>query len=165
MGQSTNGIVAFGYDLGAGEGGWKVEQVGEYGDLKVPWYDSDADEASDDENEDADGSTAVGRLYGVLYESIPDAPEVKWSWDRETAVKERLGVWLESYCSGDYPMYILATYETTVYRGDTKLLDMAALEARRAAEGWDEKLAHALSVLGLTPTQEQPGWLLASYWS
>lgn len=161
MGQSTNGILAYGYDLGSADSGFNVAEVGEYGELNVPWFDSDSEETEDEEGETLDVTSAITRR---LYESIPNAPVAKWDWDREKVVKETLGVWLEAYCSGDYSMWILTTHEITVYRGDTKVIDLAALDTQRAAESWDVKLAHALSVLGLTPTQEKPSWLLASYW-
>lgn len=30
--------------------------------------------------------------------------------------------------------------------------------------GWDAKLARALEVLGITPKQEKPGWLLCAFY-
>ena len=47
MGQSTNGILAYGYDLG-GEEGWKLQGLGEYDELPaLDWYDPDNEEGDD----------------------------------------------------------------------------------------------------------------------
>ena len=95
---------------------------------------------------------------------IPDAPPVEWSWQRDEVVKERLGVWFESHCSGDYPMYVLATAAFQAYRGYAEVVDVDRLRDDPVAGGWDAKLAEALRVLEVTPTQEKPSWLLVSYW-
>src|SRR5579859_7065510 len=39
MGRSTDAILAYGYDLGSADDEWKVREVGEYGELAVPWHD------------------------------------------------------------------------------------------------------------------------------
>ncbi len=70
----------------------------------------------------------------------------------------------ESYCSGDYPMYVLAAKVITVRRGYSKLIDLDRLKNDPAQHGWDEKLAAAVQTLGVTPKQEKPGWVLVSYW-
>lgn len=163
MGQSTNGVLAYGYDLGSEEG-WKVREAqegpgNEYGYLKTSWYDGEAVDESED-----DGEELIDRMQRRLYDSIPGLPPVESGWECEDPVKEHLGVWFEAYCSGDYPMYILATHEMTVYRGDADVVDMVALIEAPALNSWDDKLRHALSVLELTPLQEKPEWLLASYW-
>lgn len=154
MGQSTNAVLAYGYDLGGDEGGWKIAEAGEYGEWEPHW-------AAD---EDDDPMAAAGKL---LLASV-DFAETDWRADgyraRKQAAEARLGVELESYCSGDYPMWLLAAHTITVYRGDCKEIDFAALEKARADGDWDAKLTHALTTLGVTPKQERPGWLLVSYW-
>lgn len=165
MGQSTNAMIVYGYHFGSDEG-WLLAESAEaetnpYGYLKTEWWGGEAEE----ENEDEDDETGViARMTRRLFDSIPDAPEVRWSWQHADAVKERLGIWFESHCSGEYPMWILATYEKTACRGDADLIDFDALKAQRDAEGWDAKLAAALEVLAVHPLQEQPGFILASYW-
>lgn len=164
MGQSTNGVLAYGYDLGSDEE-WKVREAqqgpgNKYGYLKTSWYDAEAaDEDDSEESEDL-----IDKMQRRLYDSIPGLPPVESGWECGDPVKEHLGVWFEAYCSGDYAMWMLVTSETTVYRGDTKVIDPAEMLADPGRNRWDEKLAHALSVLGLTPLQEKPAWLLASYW-
>lgn len=61
-------------------------------------------------------------------------------------------------------MFLLATRVITVYRGSVKGIDMTALAVEPEMNGWDEKLNTALQVLGITPVQEKPKWLLCSYW-
>lgn len=166
MGISTNGILAYGYDFGGGDGELKLAEAKEsdtnpYGYFKTSWWDNEADSENDDEDDER--LDLFDRMTQRLYESIPDAPAADDSWDRAEVVKKRLGVWFESYCSGSYPMYLLVTHERTVYRGDTKIVDPAELAAMPGREGWDDKLAHALSVLEVTPDQDRPRWLMASY--
>lgn len=61
-------------------------------------------------------------------------------------------------------MYVLAAHAVTAYRGDAQEIDFVALEQQRVAEDWDGKLMRACEVLGVTPRQEQPKWLLVSFW-
>jgi hypothetical protein len=167
MGVSTDGILAYGYDFGSEEA-FQLREAQEsdtnpYGFFKTDWYDA---ETADDEDLDGDDEerSVIALLAMRLYEAIPGAPAVEYASDCEDPVKAHYGVWFESYCSGEYPMYILATSVTTVDRGDTQLIDPFALGRQPVDEGWDGKLAEALRVLGVTPLQERPGWLLASYW-
>lgn len=161
MSTSTDGILAYGFDLDLNEGVNLVE-AGEYGELRLSYYDSEAEEVTDEDGDEL-GLTAI--FVKRLYEGIPDAlrPAVKWDFQREEAVKAHYGVWFEGHCSGDYTMYILATYAKSASRGHPVGLDFAALEAQRQAEDWDAKLAAALAVLEVTPTKPA-AWLLASYW-
>lgn len=153
MGTSTNGILAYGYDLGGDEADWKVRQVDEYGGLTLDWYD--------DETEFVEA--AEKRLLAAA-----GFIETDWQVDgyfaREREAKERLGVEFEYYGSGDCSMLILAAKVITVHRGDAKLIDVTDLQREPVEYHWDELLGSALTTLGLTPTQERPGWLLTSYW-
>jgi hypothetical protein len=105
-----------------------------------------------------------------------DAGELTATWytddeddDVIEAVTEQLrgkvkGVKIEAYQSGSYPVYLLAAHVTTVHRGGLEEIDPMDLQYRPAAQDWDAKLRTALGILGLTPTQERPRWLLCSYW-
>ncbi|MGW2010910.1 hypothetical protein [Streptomyces nigrescens] len=158
MGQSTDGILAYGYDLG-GDDGWKIREAGEYGELPAfDWYD---EEAEDGDFQEAAEKRLLAEVAGFAEE---------WSsgndgyFEREREAKARLGVEFDTYCSGDYPMFLLATKVITVRRGDIKAIDMADLAVTPEMNQWDEKLRAALNALGITPTQEQAQWLLCSYW-
>ena len=160
MGQSTDGILAYGYDLGGDDSGWKIQQAGEYGELPtLPWFDP--------ENEDGDDFQSAAERH--LLAEIAGFTE-RWAkgnegyWDREKAAKAGVGVQFDSYCSGGYPMFLLATKVITVHRGSVEDIDMAALAIEPEMNGWDDKLHAALTALGITPVQAEPRWLLASYW-
>lgn len=164
MGTSTDGILAYGFDLD-GQDGWKVVQAqrsdaNPYGYLKTSWYDDEAEEVVGEDGEELD---VVELMLKRLCDAIEDAPPVEYKWDREDVVKTHYGVWFESHCSNEYPMQILATYAERARRGYPKPLDLAALEAQRQAEDWDGRLARVLAVLDITPL-EPAGWLLASDW-
>lgn len=153
MGQSTNGMLAYGYNLG-GEEGWELQGLGEYDELQLDWYDPD-----EDDFQEAAEKRLLADIAGFTEEWTPG---VEGYFDRERAAKARLGVKFDTHCSGDYPMFILATKVITVYRGSVKEIDPAELLARPPE--WDEKLRAALDALGINPTQEQARWLLCSYW-
>lgn len=159
MGTSTDGILAYGYDFGAEEAlnlaEAKSSADNPYGYLKTAWWDEEAEEP-------IEGEELTDVMIRVLYESIAGAPPAESSEDRDEVVKTRLGVWFESHCSADYPMWILTTKVITADHGHPEVINLPDL-----AEGidvWNERLAHALEVLGLTPTQERPEWLPCSDW-
>jgi hypothetical protein len=160
MGVSTDAKLVYGYDLGSEGDGLNVaeaqtSEANPYGYLKTAWHDGGAEELDED-------TDLIETMTRVLYDAIPDAPPVEYSGQRDTPVKEYYGVWFESHCSDEYPMWMLVAYEVTANRGHLQTLDLDVLTAKPTALGWDEKLASALAVLGVTPTQERPGWLLAS---
>lgn len=158
MGQSTNAMLMYGYHLGGPDGGWEIQQADEFGGLdvnQIPWLRLD------------DESDFITQAEQKLLESV-GFTETDWQadgyFDRERAAEARLGVTFESHCSGDYPMWVLAAAEMTAYRGDARIVDLAALAQQVADEGWDDKLAAAVEALGITPKQAKPAWLLCSYW-
>lgn len=156
MGQSTNAMLVYGYNLGGGEDDWHVEEAtGEYGELKLDWYDEDS--------EDGFIEQAVARLLRAA-----GFTETDWRADgyfaRKREAEKGLGVEFESYCSGDYPIYTLAAHVITVHRGDCELLNLDQLARMPAENGWNDKLTAALRTLGITPKQAEPAWLLVSYW-
>ncbi|WP_030777225.1 hypothetical protein [Streptomyces sp. NRRL S-920] len=150
MSTSTNGILVYGYDLAGGDAEWKVREVGEYGELKLDWLD--------DENDDF-WTAAEKRLLAAAGFTETDYTADGY-FKREREAKGCTGVEIESYCSGDYPMYLLAAKGsvTTAYRGDCEQVDFTVNPE------WDAKLRAALEVLGMTPTQERAQWLLCSCW-
>ena len=153
MGTSTDGILAYGYNLGGEDGGFEVAETNEYGGLKLGWL------AEDDDSMGA----AQDRLLAAA-----GFTETDWQADgyfeRKRAAEESLGVQFDIYCSDGCPLYILAAKVITVSRGYVEPIDMTELVEAPNVNGWDAKLAAALSTLGLTPKQEKPAWLLCSYW-
>lgn len=155
MGQSTNAMLVYGYDLGSDEEWHVQEAAGEYGELRLDWF-----------NEDGEDDFITAAEKHLL--QAAGFTETDWRadgyFDREREAKEGLGVEFESYCSGDYPIYTLAAHVITVHRGDCELLNLDELARMPGENGWDGKLAAALRTLGLTPKQPSPAWLLVSYW-
>jgi hypothetical protein len=158
MGQSTNAMLVYGYNLG-GDDGWELEGCGEYGEMPaLDWYNPD----------DPDGDDFQAAAERRLLAEIAGFTE-EWSrenegyFDRERAAKAQLGVEFDTHCSGECPMYLLATKVITVYRGGAKPLDLVALDAEAAAKGWNATLEAATRALGITP-KTGPGWILCSYW-
>ncbi len=161
MGRSSDAILAYGYDLGGGDEEWKIHQTDEYGSIRpdqFTWYDEDDEDGSVEFIEQAENRLLVASGF----------TETDWEVDgyfaRKREAKERLGVKFRTYCSGEDSMYVLAAKVITVSWGDSELLDLPALMSEPAENGWDEKLRAAIEVLGITPKQEQPGWVLCSYW-
>lgn len=157
MGTSTNAMLVYGYHLGGDEGGWQVEGVGEYGELlALDWHDSE------DADADFQGDAELRLLASVGF------TEINWRADgyhtRKAEAQARLGVEIETHCSGDYPMFLLIAKGITAYRGNVKEIDFAALQAELEQADADAKLRAALDALGLQPTQDKAQWLLCSYW-
>lgn len=154
MGQATDAILAYGYDLGGD--GWKLQGLGEYGELPpLPWWDDEDDFA-----------TAAERhlLAEVVSFTETWQPGADGYFERERQAKARLGITVETYCSESCPMYLLAAHVTTVKRGDIEAVDPLDLAEKPVLMNWEKSLRRALAALGIAPTQERAQWLLCSYW-
>lgn len=165
MGRSTNGILAYGYDLGGPEE-WKVREWDDDSyTLNVPWAPREGDEGDNDADEDEDEESSwEGRLTGQIVRAwnVQHGTSYKpGDWSDGEDVLKLAGIELETYCSDSYPMYVLCAADPlTAYRGDA--VDTTEKLAADRAQ-WDEQLSWALQALGLTPKQEKPAWLLCSY--
>lgn len=137
MGTSTNGILAYGYDLGEDWGG-----VNEYDRPEPDWYD-------DAKGWEESASHALMKAAGV---------ETHSHWISDDELLKATGVCFDTYCSDRYPMRLLVAKTQTCYRGDADPIDLTL------PDNADERLAWALGVLGITPKADKPQWLLASYW-
>lgn len=156
MGQSTDGILAYGFDLGGGDGAWKVKEYDkDEWQLKADWYDPERKDKYGDEMDVEE--QAIVRLYAANGTPFPNGYV-----DGDDTMRD-FGVRFLSYCSCEYPMYILSTFDITCSRGDTEPVDFMALEQQRVEGDWNGKLARAVASLGLTPN-DPPRWLLASMW-
>lgn len=139
MGQDTDGILAYGYDLGGAEEGWQIREVAD-DQLQLDWYHPD--------DEFYDFASQAERQ--LLAAAGGDSEQIK--------------VEFATYCSHDYPMYLIATKTIEVARGHIEHLNLHALANAELINDWDEDLVVALRILGITPIQPQPGWMLCSYW-
>lgn len=142
MGTSTNGILAYGYDLGEDFAG-----LNDYQRDEPDWFD---------EREGWRESAHITLLKAHGF------AETDWQADgffeRKREAEKAMGVELKAYCSSEYSMYLLAAKVQTCYRGDADPVDLTL------PDNADERLSWALGVLGITPKADKPQWLLASYW-
>ncbi len=153
MGQSTNGIIAYGsifeegfefpwdddkYDFDIGE--W-WECVMNYEPIYQPWTES--------------GGYAPGWVR-------EDPRFTEYFQHKRDWLKENpLPVAVENYCHGDYPMYalVIPTTVITALRGDPESFDPRGL-CFSATELHDFKKFMDLFEI----SYEEPQWLLMSYW-
>ena len=149
MGTSTDGILAYGFDLGEDFGfDWDDESP------RPAWTESDDYEAWNVVLLAAHGFTEPEPDWGTDREA--------WqAWDeRKGAALEEIGVEFVMHCSEQCTMWILAAEHYENARGFP--VEIPNLDVPDNA---DERLAWATDVLGLTKFQgQQPKWLLASWW-
>jgi len=136
MSQSTDAILAYGYDLNAIAGDF--DEI-DFTDL-IP-------QAIQDEIAQVDG-------YYDLFESIPDY----------LRMHDCDGVDIVSHCSCEYAMYILGFQMARAWRGDVRRLDLNTLLHDAVAQDCEAKVIRAAKVLGIDVKGQTPGWLLVSMW-
>lgn len=157
MGMSADAHLAYGYDLGTGED-FKAAERGEYGSPNMSWLPVD----EDGDSEYADfGEKVEERLLA----SVGFTEE--WTLnsgyhDRLDEARKRIGVELRYSGHTDYAGWALVATgsERSVEWSEVMTVDLDELTNRPAYEGWDTKLADALTALGITPTQDGPKWLV-----
>jgi len=143
MGTSTDGILAYGYDLGDDFGF-------EYDDKNRPaWMDNDDESYAETAWRMLLNANGFTETYGDGHANY---------FRRERAAEEALGLKLVFYCSGEASMYILAVKEIRAHRGEALTIDLSV------PGNANERLQWALDVLGVKPKADKPQWLLASYW-
>jgi hypothetical protein len=153
MGGSTaDGIVAYGFDLGGGYADWKIKEIDEEGNLKLPWLDeSDGDEIE------------ALFLDHLVHESgtapDPDAPNYSALLREAVTV---LGIQVVAYGDLDEPSYLLATRSIDTCLSACVALNLAVMQSEVRGGDYNRKLQEACAALGITPLQEQPAWLLVS---
>lgn len=149
MGQSTDAMLMYGYNIG-GQDEWNVQEVDEWGSLTVDWYENDFQ----------------GEAEALLLAKVgfTETEYTKGYYDRKRAAEGLVKVKFEVHCSDSYPELVLAAHVITARRGYPELIDMSQLATHPSIAEWDLSLRQALETLGLTPTQPEPYWILASYW-
>lgn len=166
MGQSTNGMLAYGYSIG--DGSPPVVGLGEDEDWRPADFvvDRDSEEYYDfDFRAWAERKLLTVAGHPVGEDDYYDPDDLKKYW----------GVWFEAEGWSENPSYLLVTFEES---SDTpRDVDLLALERQPLEEGWNDKLAAVLKVLdieGLTypedlyedvKREQRPRWMLTSYWS
>lgn len=156
MSMTIRAELRYGYNLGGDENGWEFAEVDdEYGTTPtVPWWDEDGESLGEQAEEQL--FRAVG-FTGADW-NAPDYGE------RRRAAAAKIGVELES--TGHEGTRVLIVAKGRKYHSspsDVTELDPAAMGAA-ADEAANEALASAVKVLGITPKQEKPAWLLTCYY-
>ncbi|OXM57044.1 hypothetical protein CFP71_09925 [Amycolatopsis thailandensis] len=151
MGHSPHGMLAYGYDLGGGEAGWNIGNTQESGRLDLSWHFDEYDDF-------------VEHAEKRLLERIAGFAETDWTAagyrQRRDAAQDLVGVEFTAHGDIQEPSYALTAHVTIASWEHPEHLRPADLEQRRCTENWDERLATALNILELTPTQQHPAWLL-----
>lgn len=150
MGQSSTGLLYYGYDLGGEDRGWNLANLSTYDEPPtVPWWTYDED---DEDNSFADALTV--ELYRKYL-----GREVDWAWDSEAEkqLKVEHGLMVETYGHYDYPGHVLATRRFVAYGYGSEIIELDGGSTERESA----RVLLALEHLGLTPIGK-PGWVLAS---
>jgi hypothetical protein len=160
MGTSTDGILAYGIDLGAPDDGWKVEGIPE--DVEdEEGYDDGITEYVNSKLLIASGFTEP-RPQDDLSEDWWKRVYSPWRQRREDTLKQ-WGIEVVSHCSAEYPMYLLTIFHVRAARGRPRDVEINELSLRRSRDSWDNRIAEALKVLDWT-TDQRPRWILCSDW-
>jgi hypothetical protein len=152
MGVSTSAKLIYGYRLKTDDEWLVREKHDENSDLwglKLDWLDDD----DDFQDKAEDRLLAAVGFEDSGYDTDPDG----WR-ARRRAARQQVGVEFEygGYELGDL---LLAAKTYTIDLGEAKTIDPAEL-VTASGEKANTKLRWALEVLGLTPTQDGPAWLL-----
>lgn len=166
MGESSTGILTYGYYLGGNDDGWKIKNLGEYGDWIPFWIDKSEIGDPDDDDYEGSGIDIVTECEKRLLAVLADFTETDWRVEgyhqREREAKARMGVEIESCSHHEYPGYFLSAGGESVGDYGVMAVDLLDLINRKIKEGWDERLRRACEALGIEPEQEEPQWFLGS---
>lgn len=167
MGSNARAHLAYGYDLGTSED-FQAAERGEYGSPKLPWFGAHDE---DDETEGEGFGECVERILLAATGFVEIPWELRKDYDEaaKTAyynakheAEKRHGVELAFSGAYDYAGWVLVARgsERSVEWSEVMVVDLDELANRPGYEGWDTKLADALTALGITPTQDGPKWLV-----
>lgn len=159
MSTDPHGLLIYGYALGGCENVWDIRETVEKDwttNIKLPWYDQEMVNPADWDLRFI--PSALRRLYAT----IPGAPVSDNEYDHEAAVQEFYGVKFFYHGAGGHLSYVLGCREWRVEWAETQVFDLSDLVAEPHGHGFDKKLDRVIGLLGITPNQEQPGWVLAS---
>lgn len=158
MGVSTDALLVYGFNLGGIEDaeGWQIREVDEDGDPTASWYTTPEDAEEVDFIEQAEIRLLVA--HGLTG---------RWSDDdyheRKREAQQHCGVTFERHCSDSCTMYLMVAMDWTANRGYPVKIEPAHLADPELLYHCRGNLARALDILGITPTQDEPGWILASW--
>lgn len=149
MGFQTHATLAFGYHLSSHSEGWYLADTEDHGAPDLDWFDPDEDQFEE---------VAMDRLLAsVGFSWASDGSDHK----QYEAALSRLGVeFVSSGYEGGELFLVSAKWEPDL--GEVEEIDPGEILSAASDEA-REKLRGALALLGITPEQEQPAWLLATY--
>jgi hypothetical protein len=155
MGSDPEARLGYGYDLGSGDATWKLANAPEYGLPELPWL------VDDDFTE-----SLADHLLATIGEFTETDFRAEGFFKRKEAAEQRVGVRLDRSGTWDYTGHLLVAINSrqAVEWSDSMKLDLTYMTGEGRLAKWDAKLAAALSVLGLTPTQERPQWLVYPFY-
>lgn len=163
MSTSARAHLVYGYDLGSAEHGWQLVEAreSEYGgqELILPWFVSGSED--DDVEDSEEGIDTLGNefllkasgFHEVISRELPDYYEL-----RKAAIAD-IGVTIGSFNHHEVPRYALYAIASEV-EADTGGVTNFEAPTLVTMAGWGIRLKVALRTLGITPTQDRPGWLL-----
>lgn len=140
MGQSTDGMLWYGFAF--------TEEDA------PPWakFDDEYDRI-DDGVQDDDADQRLDRLLGNAGKS----------WEERKAAREVIGCEVVMHCSGECTMYGVAV--SASYKNASRGYPTQVAEVILAAHpDWNEKLRTYCELMGIDPVDQEPGWWLASWW-
>ena len=142
MGQSTNAILAFGFDLGE-----PSEEL-----LKAFGTDPDNDSSIDFEQ-------WIETQAGLVYPAGGTDKAYRAYRKARDAAAAACPVDLITHCSGDYPMYFLAVRgtEMTAHRGDPTAVTIEAVAPEKIQAMRELCEKHGIE-------WKEPGWHIFSMW-
>jgi hypothetical protein len=148
--------LIYGFEIGA-KGNWKVQEApadesGQRNLISLPWY-----------NDGQHYPNFQPMAWDRLFEAMPNPPIGTPGPQRENMARSYYGVTFEDIGTPGDPSAVLAVtdlrYETS--ESAPLAINPGALQSRPISGRYSEKLRRALLVLGLTPVQLYPQWLLA----
>lgn len=158
MGRTIRAELYYGYSLGDDENGWEFAEVDDedYSSTPtMPWWDEDGDELSDQ---------AMGVLLAASGFTETDSSADGY-YGRRREAEAALGVTFEATgYQGGRTLLVAASREFAADCGESVEIDPALMSDATTNAAADEALANALRVLGITPKQEKPAWLLTCYY-
>lgn len=158
MGVSTNALLVYGYDLGGlgDAAGWQIREIDDDGEPATTWYTVPEDAETADFIEQAEIRLLVAN--GLTGSWCDDD-----YFERKREAQQRCGVTIERHCSDACTMYLLVAMDWTANRGYPVKVEPEHLANPELIHHCAANLERALGVLGITPAQEEPGWILASW--
>lgn len=150
MGDSPYAHLAYGYNLGGKEGGWKLQGADEYGTFDFDWTEGGYGFADD---------VAARLIVAAGFTETREEGKPDW-YRRRREAENALGVEVERSGHHEHPGWMLVATgsQRRVEWADAMVLDLRELE--HPPNEWFEHLTAAVETLGITPTQDWPKWLV-----